>query len=162
MVDPAGWTMVECSGIRRQLTNSLHPSIQASTLVGRAAGPVVFCTLCREPDHTSDQCDLQSPASHLTPVTTSPSLTSSLAMTVRSRVQFRQRPESLAGICVSWNKGNCSFPNTCKYRHICATCQQHHMAWDCVTTPRDSEYKNVGHYLARGKPTSYSRLKPLP
>ena len=46
--------------------NSLHPGIQASTLIGHAPGTVVFCTLCREPDHTADQCALtclQSPTS---------------------------------------------------------------------------------------------------
>ena len=46
--------------------NSLHSAIQASTLIGHAPGTVVFCTLCREPDHTADQCALtylQSPTS---------------------------------------------------------------------------------------------------
>ena len=34
------------------------------------------------------------------------------------RVPFRHRPESLTGICVSWNKGQCSFPSSCRFRHI--------------------------------------------
>ncbi len=141
--------------------NSLHPGIQASTLVGCASGPVTFCTLCREPDHTAELCALsylQSPASLLppTPSTAIPPVTS-----LRPRVPFKRRPESLAGICVSWNKGRCSFPNFCKYRHVCATCQQYHMARDCATTPADSEYKIVGQYPVRGQPTPYSRPRHL-
>ena len=31
------------------------------------------------------------------------------------------RHETLERICVSWNKGRCSFPS-CRFRHICATC----------------------------------------
>ena len=31
--------------------NTLHPGIQASTLVTNAPGPGAFCTLCRENDH---------------------------------------------------------------------------------------------------------------
>ena len=38
--------------------NTLHPGIQASTLVGRTSRLAMFCTLCREPDHTAKQCAL--------------------------------------------------------------------------------------------------------
>ena len=35
---------------------------------------------------------------------------------IRSRAPFRCRPESLAGICVSWNNGQCRFPNSCRFQ----------------------------------------------
>ena len=38
--------------------NTLHPGIQAATLVGRTAGSTLFCSICREPDHTAGQCAL--------------------------------------------------------------------------------------------------------
>ena len=41
-------------------------------------------------------------------------------------------------------KGHCTFPGTCRFRHACATCQQPHMARDCVATPAHSEYKLGG------------------
>lgn len=34
------------------LWSTLHPGIQAATLVGRSTGPATFCTLSREPDHS--------------------------------------------------------------------------------------------------------------
>ena len=30
-------------------------------------------------------------------------------------------PESLLHICISWNKGYCTYPGMCMYKHICAT-----------------------------------------
>ena len=144
--------------------NTLHPGIQASTLVGRTSRPATFCTLCREPDHTSEQCALiylQPPGSHLPLSAPSSGLISPSAVPARPRAQFRRHPGLVAGICVSWNKGRCGFPNSCKYRHICATCQQPHMARDCAATPMGSEYKNVGILRAQGDPTPYSHPKPL-
>ena len=38
--------------------NSLHPGIQASTLVGQVANAHMLCRLCREPDHSTNQCAL--------------------------------------------------------------------------------------------------------
>ena len=38
--------------------NTLHSGIQAATLVGQPSGTGMFCTLCREPDHTADHCAL--------------------------------------------------------------------------------------------------------
>ena len=38
--------------------NSLHPGIQASTLVGQVANAHMLCRLCREPDHSANQCAL--------------------------------------------------------------------------------------------------------
>ena len=39
--------------------NTLHPGIQASTIVGHVAGSALLCTLCREPDHS--MCPFLSP-----------------------------------------------------------------------------------------------------
>ena len=141
--------------------NTLHPGIQAGTLVGHAATQRLFCTLCREPDHTADQCALaylQAPTAPLIPVTPVPTSNSAL----RPRHPQRRRPESLLGICVSWNKGKCIFPNSCSYKHICATCHQDHMARTCTTTPSNSEYKLDNRYstyrLARLPPEVTSSL----
>ena len=47
--------------------NAIHPAIQAATLTSRTAQPGLFCTLCREPDHTARDCALaylERPPSH--------------------------------------------------------------------------------------------------
>ena len=61
--------------------NTLHPGIQAETLVGHAPTHRLFCTLCREPDHTADQCALaylQAFTAPLIPVTPVPTSNSAL------------------------------------------------------------------------------------
>ena len=77
--------------------NTLHPGIQASTLVGRVAGSALLCTFCREPDHSAGQCAL----SYLQ----SPLVSVHSAGPPGPRAPFRRRPESLAGICVSGTRG---------------------------------------------------------
>ena len=118
----------------------LHPGIQASTLVGRSTRQSPLCTHCREPDHTSEQCALsylQAPRGQQ-PATTLPggALTGPAGGRPRPR-----RPETMLRICVSWNKGRCTYPG-CTYLHVCATCRRDHMARDCSATPANSEYKS--------------------
>ena len=120
--------------------NTLHPGIQAATLVGRTAGSTLLCSICREPDHTAGQCAL----SYLQPPTGTSNAPGPSVWPPGPRAPLRRQPESMMNICVSWNKGHCTFPGTCRFRHACATCQQPHMARDCVATPAHSEYKRGG------------------
>ena len=117
--------------------NTLNPGLQASTIMGsltatQGQGRSTFCTLCRGVDHVRSQCALgclQPP--------TSPTLAG-----MRPGLPTRRRPESLARICISWNRGVCTFPGSCTYRHVCATCQApQHRACDCQRTPESSAYK---------------------
>ena len=105
--------------------NTLHPGIQAATIIGHSPGPASFCSLCREPDHTAQQCALA--------YTQSPPPRSSLPPG-RSSYYPPEHP-----VCRSWNRGRCSFPGSCSYRHVCAICLAHHMAKDCTKTPRSGE-----------------------
>ena len=112
--------------------NAIHPAIQAATLTSRTAQPGLFCTLCREPDHTARDCALaylERPPSH--PAT-------SLAQPPATQRQ-RPPPRRPDTICRSWNAGRCDFPRTCNYRHICSRCRLPHMARDC---PRPREAKD--------------------
>ena len=122
--------------------NALEPALHSSVILGQRSSAGTFCTLCKGTDHAPAHCTLA-------PL--------QLPMQTQS-TQFKQRPtpvrrpESLLHICVSWNKGYCTYPGMCTYKHICATCQEAHKARDCVLTPEDSEYKRAGRLPHRLKP----------
>ena len=129
--------------------NMLHPGIQAATLVGHTAGSTLLCSIRREPDHTALQCAL----SYIQPPTVTSNAPGPSFLSPGPRAPLRRWPESLANICVSWNKGRCTFPGMCRLWHVCATCQPH-MARDCAATPANSEYKLVGGGTVKGNPAS--------
>ena len=109
--------------------NVLVPGLQEATLLGNRSGPPdLFCGLCREPDHNTGQCALsvtQQPASSSSPATFS----------CRPR-----HPETVAGICASWNQGCCAFPGYCSFWHICVVCRSNHWGVDCPIAPVGSGY----------------------
>ena len=126
--------------------NVLVPGLQAATLLGNRSGPPgLFCGLCREPDGTG-QCALsvtQQPASSSSPAT------------------FSRRPscpETVAGICASWNQGRFAFPGYCSFRHICAVCRSNHQGVDCPVAPVGSEYHRHQQSLrSSAAPTASSK-----
>ena len=107
--------------------NTLLPRLQASTMLGIPPGQgAVFCSLCREVDHTRSQCALQC----LHPPTARPS--TPLAPAIRCKT---------SNVCISWNRGLCIFPGTCINRLLCATCYLPHKAKDRPKTPDSSIYR---------------------
>lgn len=109
--------------------NTLLPGLQASTMLSQRSGQdTLFCTLCREVDHTRAQCALQC----LNP----PMPRSASTFTPAAR----RRSDN---ICLSWNRGACTYPGYCTYRHVCATCQLTHKARDCPRTPNTSSFKQA-------------------
>ena len=127
---------------RRQLAinptmpwNTLEPSLQAATILGQRNSTGMFCSICQECDHSANQCALaplqQQVRSYIggEPSMPSPS-------------RPPRCPESLARICVSWNKGLCTVSG-CSYRHICAGCHCDHKARVCPELPLTSEYKQL-------------------
>ena len=98
--------------------NSLQPGLHASAILGQRSCNGVFCTLCKGTDHSVAQCALSYVHHPVTSQTLHPP-------NLRYRPQAQslpRRPESLQRICISWNKGQCTFPGNCVFRHICATC----------------------------------------
>ena len=118
--------------------NELNASLHASTVMTYRSGPSHCCGLCHEPDHDAANCallGLQSQPPQLPP-------TRSGVPMQGGPVRRTARPETLERICVSWNRGRCSFPS-CSFRHICATCKRRgHRARECDETPADSPYKS--------------------
>lgn len=121
--------------------NTIHPGIQATTLLGQAPGQGVCCTLCRESDHVTAGCALgylqEAPAATVSNRTDA-AVTSTGQ---RPRQSVGRRPDPGDRVCKSWNKGECTYPR-CSYRHVCSTCNRRHMASDCPDIQGGSEYKN--------------------
>ena len=122
-----GWLEYDCL-FRQQAAidptlpwNLIHPGLQATTMLGQSARPGTFCLICAETDHSAPQCamaQLQQP-------------------TLRSGNSTTPRAGTVRRICSSWNEGNCMYPGTCTYRHVCSRCfQPLHPARDCRTLSR--------------------------
>ena len=91
--------------------NIINPSLMASTTLGqRSSGQGMFCSLCRAVDHTRAQCAL----TFLEPQRYAP--------------QVGRKPR----ICLSWNRGNCTYAGRCNYKHVCSSCMAAtHKAPEC-------------------------------
>ncbi len=102
--------------------NTVHPELQATTILSQRTSAGLFCTLCQECDHNSQQCamsQLQSPVVRAAPVSS------------------RQSGRSMGRICSSWNDGACIYPRSCSFRHICSNCfNASHRAKDCRASLR--------------------------
>ena len=132
--------------------NVLVPGLQAATLLGNRGGPPgLFCALCREPDHNTGQCALS-----VTQQPTHPAAPPASPTTFSRRPR---RPETIAGICASWNQGRCAFPGYCSFRHICAVCRNsNHRGVDCPAAPVGSDYYRRQQTLrSSAVPTSNSK-----
>ena len=129
------------------LWQEINSSLHASTILSYRVGPSQVYSICHEPDHMAEQCAMQvlqpqrwsPPSQQLMP----PRLHQSrLGPPTAGPVRTRVRPETLERICVSWNKGRCTFP-ACNLRHICATCKRRgHRAKECEETSAESPYKS--------------------
>jgi hypothetical protein len=117
--------------------NELNASLHASTVMTFRSGSSHCCGLCHEPDHDAANCALlgiQTQLPQLPTIRGGPP-------THGGPVRRAARPETLERICVSWNRGRCSFPN-CSFRHVCATCKRRgHRAKECDETPANSSYR---------------------
>lgn len=120
--------------------NELSPSLHASTVLSYRAGPGRVCSLCHEPDHSSAACALGALHPHESVPAQSQSPRPPAAAVSAPGPMRRPRPETIERICVSWNRGRCTFP-ACKFRHICAVYKEKgHRAKDCQT---DSSYRSA-------------------
>ncbi len=122
--------------------NSLQPGLHASSILSqRSSSEGMFCALCKGPDHLAAQCAL----AYLQQPAVPPMVATTSGVRTRTHSQAR-RQETMPRICISWNRGACSYPG-CTFRHICATCTEPHMAKNCPLTPEGSDYKRVARLL---------------
>ena len=92
--------------------NVLDPGLHSSFILSwSSAAAVKCCSACQGVNHTTSQCAL-----------------ASIEPAVQ---QAGVEPHHRGYICASWNKGVCSFPGTCSYRHVCSICFGTHKAREC-------------------------------
>ena len=168
----SGWQEYDRS-FRRQAAidmsiqwNTLQPGLQAATLVGSGGTPGVHCHICREPDHSATQCALapvQQPVLQ-TPAPGPIAYRMSGPATAPRRISRPPcRPESLLGICASWNRGVCAFPGTCTYKHICGVCQFGHRGIECPMAPEGSDYHRLrSTFRAGAAPPTMPAVPTMP
>ena len=114
--------------------NVILPELQACTILGQRSAGGMYCSLCTGIDHSISQCALS--------VLQQPLTTHVPASNRRPSNLGDRRPSGIPiPICSSWNAGRCIYPGTCSFRHVCATCGQHHKAHDCDETPSGSPYR---------------------
>ena len=123
--------------------NNLSPGLQATTLLGNRGEGGTSCTICWEPDHVVANCALALMQQPLHPAVPAHAGTQPTGVNARLPVRPPRRPETLIGICASWNHGRCILPGHCKYKHICAVCQLDHMGIQCPDAPEGSEYHRL-------------------
>ena len=124
--------------------NVLDPSLHTAHIVqgGLRAVP---CHICNGVDHTPEECAL----SPLLPVVRPSRPQGELNWGVKEARSAT--PPSRARICVSWNRGQCRFPGTCLYRHVCLSCNGAHRQKDC----------EAGRQGWRGSPRWEKKFDPL-
>ena len=134
------FTILDPGVLWQEINSSLH----ASTILSYRVGPSQVCSICHEPDHMAEQCAVQvlqpqrwsPPSQQLMP----PRLHQSrLGPPTAGPIRRPVRPETLEHICVSWNKGRCTFP-ACNF---CAMCKRlGHRAKECEETSAELPYKS--------------------
>ena len=126
--------------------NYIDPSLHTAYIGGQGLPPLTPCRHCNEVDHRSEDCAIAPTlAPTKTPSFREPDRSQSFRSGKRPPPSFQGTPgPPQKRICISWNKGKCSFPGACSYQHICASCQASHPAKDCPLTPADSAFKQLG------------------
>ena len=123
-----------------QLNSSLYPV----TFMAQATGKGKCCAYCLEADHTSDECALSTKPRQerqLRPLSLGlPAHEGVAKLKAENRAGGRPRLRGarsrLDRICYSFNDGECRFPHTCRYVHICQRCHgEDHPACRCPTSP---------------------------
>ena len=123
--------------------NVLDIGLHSKLILGHSAsGTGSQCIHCQGSDHTSTQCAL----AVFEPSQSVPSLHGGSSgpaggYWVRGQPN-RREPQSY--ICLSWNRGACSFPSNCIYRHICSSCRGRHKAKDCPASVDATESPRNG------------------
>ena len=100
--------------------NVLDPSLHTDHIV-QGGLRVIPCRICSGVDHSPEECAVAPLVPEVRP--TRPRT---------NRVENRTAtPFSQTRICLSWNRGQCRFPGSCFFRHVCLTCEGKHKQKEC-------------------------------
>ena len=130
--------------------SKLNSSLYPVTFMAQANGKGKCCPHCLEPDHVGEECALSSqPRQENRQQQRSPGLSlpaqgtsegygeprGAFPALSRQRGRTSRQVPQRGGtkICYSYNDGECRFPSTCRYLHICQRCQaDDHPACNCT------------------------------
>ncbi len=90
---------------------------------------ITRCSFCLRDDHVSDQCP-GNPNSHMLGWTQDPARTKSPSATFQ-RPAGQQFQHPSREVCKRFNRGRCTDPSKCRYRHACLDCQGEHPYPQC-------------------------------
>ena len=133
---------------------STNPSLLLAYMQNSAPSTKLPCPLCHETDHQSQSCAL----APLIPPSTQPpaSQWAPKRPHYASQQPSSQLPSRLpdgSQLCVSWNQGGCIAMGRCRYKHVCGSCGETHIARDCSQTPEDSIFKRQPKRPASFRPS---------
>ena len=123
-----------------------NPSLMLAYMQSGLQPAKAPCPLCHETDHQSTSCALASISAplHQWP----PRKPSNPSTNLLSRL-----PDG-SQLCISWNQGNSIAFGRCRYKHVCGSCGEGHIAKDCSQTPEDSIFKRPPKRPATYRPAA--------
>ena len=117
--------------------NYLDASLHQVYIANQRERVTAPCQHCQEIDHSTAECAVASilakPVNRGTDHRGSAGPERPSRKGKRPSPYTRQRP-----VCGSWNAGNCSFPGTCVFAHVCSNCYGPHQASSCRERPQTS------------------------
>ena len=126
--------------------SEMVPSLSLAYIQPTGMLPRVPCPLCQESDHTAHNCAL-APLAH--PSQTQHPKTPQPPQQPSNNKLPSRLPDG-SQLCISWNQGACSAPGPyCRYKHICGSCGEDHIARDCRQTSDSSIFKRPPKRPAR-------------
>ncbi len=102
---------------RKMDWTSLDPGLHQATFMRQAGHNGKVWMHCRKTDHQDHECALAPILDRAFDSGSSPP--SPVKWGCGMRAKAMQRPETLENICISWNRGHCSFMSNCKVQHVC-------------------------------------------
>ena len=120
-----------------QWWNVLDTSLHTAYIAGQGSATKVPCRHCNEANHAPEDCALAPMTPSVRP--TPPDRLPFALHSPRHPPPFNPPLPATKKLCISWNRGQCSFPGACSFRHSCAICDSRdHRARDYARAPTDS------------------------
>ena len=110
----------------------IDPSLHQVYIANQEERVVAPCSHFQEVDHTTSACAVTAILPRMQPPMFSWSSSREGDRQVSGKgKQPSPYHRSPPPICYSWNTGNCRFPGSCSYAHVCGNCYGNHPSLTC-------------------------------